>query len=111
MYGTEPRYNEILVITNTIQKPKRKIYLDITKNEAATALRYIILSFDKTGSKEKELLRSLSSMADTFLRKTIKKTEAIPSKIIIFFSMKSRDKKIYYNSAVLKVTTFILRTF
>ena len=33
MYGTEPRYNEprfneILVITN--QKPKRKMYLDIT---------------------------------------------------------------------------------
>ena len=24
------RYNEILVIANTIQKPKRKIYLDIT---------------------------------------------------------------------------------
>ena len=35
MYGTEPRYNEprdneILVITNTIEEPKRKIYLDIT---------------------------------------------------------------------------------
>ena len=35
MYGTEPRYNEplyneILVITSTIQKPKRKMYLDIT---------------------------------------------------------------------------------
>ena len=26
----EPRYNEILVITSTIQKPKRKMYLDIT---------------------------------------------------------------------------------
>ena len=24
----EPRFNEILVITNTIQKRKRKIYLD-----------------------------------------------------------------------------------
>ena len=35
MYGTEPRYNEprynkILVITSTIQKPKCKMYLDIT---------------------------------------------------------------------------------
>ena len=30
MYGTETRYNEILVITNTIEKPKRKIYPDIT---------------------------------------------------------------------------------
>ena len=30
MYGTEPRFNEILVITNTIQKRNRKIYLDIT---------------------------------------------------------------------------------
>ncbi len=36
MYGTEPRYNEpryneILVIPNTIQKPKCKTYPDITK--------------------------------------------------------------------------------
>ena len=35
MYGTEPRFNkplcnEILVLTNTIHKSKRKIYLDIT---------------------------------------------------------------------------------
>ena len=30
MYGTEPRYNEILIITSTIQKPKRKKYPDIT---------------------------------------------------------------------------------
>ena len=35
MYGkeprnNEPRFNEILVITNTIQKRKRKMYLDIT---------------------------------------------------------------------------------
>ena len=30
MYGTETRFNEIIVITNTIQKRKRKIYLDIT---------------------------------------------------------------------------------
>ena len=35
MYGTEPRYyepryNEILVIRNTIQKHKREMYLDIT---------------------------------------------------------------------------------
>ena len=32
MYGTEPRFNEILLIitTNTIQNPNRKIYLDIT---------------------------------------------------------------------------------
>ena len=30
MYGTEPRFNEILVITNTIQKRNRKLYLIIT---------------------------------------------------------------------------------
>ena len=30
MYGTEPRFNEILVITNTIHKHKCKIYLNIT---------------------------------------------------------------------------------
>ena len=30
MYGTEHLFNEILVITNTIHKRKRKIYLDIT---------------------------------------------------------------------------------
>ena len=30
MYGTEPRFNEILVITNTIQKRNHKIYFDIT---------------------------------------------------------------------------------
>ena len=70
MYGTEPRYNEpryneILVITNTIQKPEREIYLDITNNEAMTALRNFILSFDKTGLKEKKFLCSLSSMEDT----------------------------------------------
>ena len=29
MYGTEPRFNEVLVITNTIHERKRKIYLDI----------------------------------------------------------------------------------
>ena len=30
MCGTEPRFNEILIVTNTIHKPKRKICLDIT---------------------------------------------------------------------------------
>ena len=40
----------------------------IGANEAVTALRNFILSFDKPGSKEKEFLRSLSSMEDTFLR-------------------------------------------
>ena len=30
MYGTEPRCNEIVFITSTIQKPKRKMYPDIT---------------------------------------------------------------------------------
>ena len=30
MYGKEARYNEILVITITMQKPKRIIYPDIT---------------------------------------------------------------------------------
>ena len=41
MYGTEPRYNEprynqFLDITNIIQKPKRKIYLDITNYNVST---------------------------------------------------------------------------
>ena len=40
----------------------------IGANEAVTALRNFILSFDKPGSKEKEFLRLLSSMEDTFLR-------------------------------------------
>ena len=30
MYGTEPQFNEILVITNTIHKRQLKIYLDVT---------------------------------------------------------------------------------
>ena len=30
MYGIEPQYNEFFNITNTIWKPKRKIYLNIT---------------------------------------------------------------------------------
>ena len=30
IYRTEPRFNEILVITNTIQRPTREIYHDIT---------------------------------------------------------------------------------
>ena len=29
MYGTEPRFNEILVITNTVHKREHNIYLDI----------------------------------------------------------------------------------
>ena len=33
MYGTEPRYNEILVITGTAQEPKRKMYPGITKSD------------------------------------------------------------------------------
>ena len=36
MYGTEPRYNEILVITNTIEKLKRKIYSDMTNEKSLT---------------------------------------------------------------------------
>ena len=30
MYATEPRFNEVLFITNTIHKRKVKMYLDIT---------------------------------------------------------------------------------
>ena len=37
MYGTEPRYNESLGITNTIQKSKRKMYPDITNKFQHTA--------------------------------------------------------------------------
>ena len=41
MYGTEPRYNEpryneILDITNTIEDPKRKIYPDITNKQMSS---------------------------------------------------------------------------
>ena len=41
MYGIEPRYNEpryseFFNITNIIQKPKRKIYLDITNYNVNT---------------------------------------------------------------------------
>ena len=36
MYGIEPRYNEFFDITNIIQKPKRKIYLDITNYNVNT---------------------------------------------------------------------------
>ena len=37
MYGTEPRYKEILVITDTIRMTKRKTYPDITnKSHHAT---------------------------------------------------------------------------
>ena len=32
IYGTEPRFNEILVITNTTRKRKRKIYLHVANN-------------------------------------------------------------------------------
>ena len=28
MYGREPQFNEILILTNTIQKRKRTIYLN-----------------------------------------------------------------------------------
>ena len=94
IYGTEPRYNEpqyneILVITNAIQKPECNIYLDITNNEAVTALRNFILSFDKTGSKEKEFLCSLSSMEDTLLRMTIKRQKQ--SSLKEFFKVPIRN--------------------
>ena len=46
MYRTEPRYNEILVISSTIQKRKHKMYPDITdKCQHATANHYLRLSF------------------------------------------------------------------
>ena len=41
MYGTESRFNESLVIMNTFQKRKRKIYLDITNTEMWTCDRTI----------------------------------------------------------------------
>ena len=30
MHGTDPRYSEVLDLMNIIEKPERKIYLDIT---------------------------------------------------------------------------------
>ena len=40
----------------------------IEATEAVSALRNFVMTFDKSGAKEQELLRSLSSMEDTFLR-------------------------------------------
>ena len=69
MYGTEPRYKE-LVIRNTIQETSKRLYLDITLNgEAVTALRKFI--------SNNFCARLLSSMEDTFLPADNKKTEAI----------------------------------
>ena len=46
LYGKEPQFNEIPIITNTIQKRKRKVYLyitykcqDLTKDECKTDQR------------------------------------------------------------------------
>ena len=36
MYGTEPRYNKILVKMRTVQNPKRKMYPDITNKIMST---------------------------------------------------------------------------
>ena len=36
MYGIEPRYNEFFDFTNIFRKPKRKIYLDITNYNVNT---------------------------------------------------------------------------
>ena len=44
----------------------------VEASEAVTGLRNLILSFDKTSAKEKEFLRSLSSMEDTFPRMATK---------------------------------------
>ena len=43
MYGTELRYNEILVITNTIQKPKRITYPDISNKYQHTLYHMKVL--------------------------------------------------------------------
>ena len=64
MYGTEPRYNEprfneILVITSTIQKPKRKMYLGITnKCQYAT---------EKMNAKQPTRMKRLSNFSSSFL--------------------------------------------
>ena len=71
-----------------VLKAKKK-YLDITNNEAMTALRNFILSFDKTGLKEKKFLCSLSSMEDTFLRMTIKREKQ--SSLKEFFKVMIRN--------------------
>ena len=54
MYGkeprnNEPRFNEILVITNTIQKRKRKMYLDITNKcqQVTESYRLLTMLFGK----------------------------------------------------------------
>ena len=54
MYGTEPRFNEILVITNTIQKRNRKIYLDITdKCQHVETLETELVTGFRRGNQEK----------------------------------------------------------
>ena len=40
----------------------------IEATEAVRALRNFVITFDKSGAKEHEFLRSLASMEDTFLR-------------------------------------------
>ena len=54
MYRTEPRFNEIVVITNTIQKGNRKIYLDITnKCQHVETLETELVSEFRRGNQEK----------------------------------------------------------
>ena len=48
MCGTEPRFNGILVITNTIQKRKRKIYLDVTNKCQHVIERYLKMKAKQT---------------------------------------------------------------
>ena len=44
----------------------------IEANDVARALRNLIMTFDKSGAKEREFLCSLSSMGGAFLRVTKK---------------------------------------
>ena len=45
----------------------------IEATEAVRALRNFVMTFDKSGAKEREFLRSLSSTEDTFLRMQAKR--------------------------------------
>ena len=49
LHGTEPRYNKFLIITNTIQKPKRKIYLNILNTSIRAWVGILTFFWEKKG--------------------------------------------------------------
>lgn len=51
---------------NSVEEPEP--ISPIQANEAVKALRNFIMTFDKSGAKERDFLRSLYSVEDSFLR-------------------------------------------